>query len=80
MIPRFCAACRKPLEPGFRKYCSDACSYGAQRALMKIRAAGERMPKRTFQYRRVSVAPPGAGVTEPTHGSERHQESGSAGQ
>jgi len=53
-----CRRCGKPLDTGQRKYCSEACSNAMQRALLKIRAAGERAPHRKYIYRHVSVAKP----------------------
>jgi hypothetical protein len=50
-----CARCGQAVENGRRKYCSEACANAMQRALGKVRAAGERAPKRTYLYRHVSL-------------------------
>jgi predicted nucleic acid-binding Zn ribbon protein len=42
---RKCAACAAPLEPAQRKYCSEACSYSAQRLQKKLRQFQSIEPK-----------------------------------
>lgn len=54
--PRHCAWCGGTIQPPRRRYCSEVCAYGGLRAKQKIHAAGERMPKRRYDYRPASAS------------------------
>jgi len=44
-----CARCGKPVEPGRRKYCSDACADSAMRERIKLgKASGQ--ARRLFRF------------------------------
>lgn len=47
-----CARCGKhPVEPGRKKFCSDACADSYSRAQLKLRKAALRAtPKRLYRY------------------------------
>jgi len=53
---KVCVRCAKPVEPGRRRYCGDACADSAARDAIKLRKAGFRgWPKRlyrTYDYRK----------------------------
>lgn len=52
-----CVRCGKPLEPGRRKYCGDACADSAQRERMKVRLAQLRSRPKARRWLRVYGPP-----------------------
>jgi hypothetical protein len=45
-----CSPCGKPVEPGRRKYCSDACADSSLRAAIKLRKlSGTMRPKLLYR-------------------------------
>jgi predicted nucleic acid-binding Zn ribbon protein len=50
-MQKACVRCGKPVEPGRRKYCSDACSDSSLRERIKAgKARGLVIAKRTYRY------------------------------
>lgn len=52
-----CVRCGKPLEPGRRKYCGDACADSAARERMKVRLAQLRSRPKARRWLRVYGPP-----------------------